>query len=145
MTHPAESVAEILGLTPKGTSLAPLELVRKVEEGLPLRSLDRITLHFAPENKSFSYLIVQKATLGRRKSSAKKRLSVSESEKVARLARIWSAALKVWKDDNQARKFLTEPHMLLNGRAPAEMTAKTEEGARLVENILGRLQHGTAL
>ncbi|MBC7102723.1 MAG: DUF2384 domain-containing protein [Parvibaculum sp.] len=145
MANPTESVSEILGLAPKGKPLAPMEFVQRVEKGLPLKSLQRITFCISPENQSFSYFIVQKATLSRRKTSKDKRLSVGESEKVARLARIWSDAVRVWRSEDDARRFLNEPHMLLDGRVPAEMAAKTEEGARLVEGILGRLQHGSAL
>jgi len=34
--------------------------------------------------------------------------------------------------------------MLLNGRIPADLAIKTDEGARLVEDVLGRLKYGTA-
>lgn len=139
-----ESVSEVLGLTPRGKKLEPLEFVAKLEEGLPVRSFDLLMNQVAPRDKSFSYLIVARATLDRRRHAKDKRLTVDESERLARLARIWELALKVWGSKEEARRFLFEPHMLLDGRLPAEMAARTDEGARLVEGILGRLYYGSA-
>jgi putative toxin-antitoxin system antitoxin component (TIGR02293 family) len=87
---------------------------------------------------------VPKATLERRKKSPGSRLSADESARVARVAKVWSAALDVWKNDEAAREFLSSPHMLLGGRKPLDIAVGTDLGARLVEEILGRLQYGTA-
>ncbi len=144
MTGSTQDVATSLGLTTHGKRLAPLEFVEKVEQGLPLRSLDRLVFQIAPEDRKFPYRIIYRATLNRRRATKDKRLSTDESEKVARLARVWSHAMKVWGDENEARRFLLEPHMLLDGRVPADMAIKTDEGARLVEDILARLQYGSA-
>lgn len=144
MVGSSENVAEILGLTTQGKKLAPLAFVQRVEQGLPLKSLFRVVFQIAPEDKNFCYQIVQRATLSRRQAAKDKRLSTVESERLARLARIWGRAIEVWGDENEARRFLLEPHMLLGGRVPADMAIKTDEGARLVEGILGRLQYGSA-
>lgn len=144
MTGLTQDVVKILGLATQGKGLAPLEFVEKVEQGLPLRSLDRLVVQIAPEDRKFSYRIIFRATLNRRRATKEKRLSTDESEKVARLARIWSGAMKVWGNENEARHFLLEPHMLLDGRIPVDLAIKTDEGARLVEDILGRLKYGTA-
>ena len=141
-TH--ESVAEILGLTKRGKSLDPMDLVEKLEHGLPLKSLDRFVLLVAPKDKSFAHWIVHRSTLERRRSTKAKLLSPVESEKLARLARIWSMAREIWNDEDDARQFLLEPHMLLDDRTPIEVASKTDEGARLVEGILGRLKYGSA-
>lgn len=140
-----QDVVKILGLTTPDERLAPLQFVEKVERGLPLRSLDLLVWQIAPEDKKFSYRIIYRATLNRRRAAKEKRLSTDESEKVARLARIWSGAMRVWGNENEARRFLLEPHMLLNGRIPADLAIKTDEGARLVEDVLGRLKYGTAV
>ena len=63
---------------------------------------------------------------------------------MARLARLWRMAREVWGSDEAARQFLSEPHMLLRRRRPIELASQTEIGARMVEDILGRLQFGTA-
>lgn len=145
MAGSTQDVAKVLGLTSRGENLAPLEFAERVERGLPVASLDRLASQIAPEDmKFFLHMIVRRATLSRRRMAKDKRLSADESDKVARLARLWSYAVKVWGDEKEARRFLLEPHMLLDGRVPADMAIRTDEGARLVEDILGRLQYGSA-
>jgi len=94
-----QDVVKILGLTTPDERLAPLQFVEKVERGLPLRSLDLLVWQIAPEDKKFSYRIIYRATLNRRRAAKEKRLSTDESEKVARLARIWSGAMRVWGNE----------------------------------------------
>jgi putative toxin-antitoxin system antitoxin component (TIGR02293 family) len=72
------------------------------------------------------------------------RLSVEESDRIARLARLWAFALDVWRSDAAAQRFFAEPHPLLGGRIPRDVAIETEVGARAVEDILGRLKYGSA-
>ena len=88
--------------------------------------------------------IIPKATLARRQRTAEQRLSPEESDRVARLARIWAFALDVWGTASAAQRFLAEPHPLLGGRIPREIAIETEIGARTVEDLLGRLKYGSA-
>ena len=69
------------------------------------------------------------------------RLSVVESERTERLARIVAIAEDVLGDATEARLFLTTPHPLLSGRTAVE-TAATDLGARRVEDILRSVEHG---
>ena len=62
-----------------------------------------------------------------------------------RVARVFDRARAVWKSEDDARRFLTTPHMLLDGRTPMDVALKTDEGARVVEEVLGKLEYGTAL
>lgn len=72
------------------------------------------------------------------------RLSPEESARVARLRKVWKNALKVWGNENSARAFLFRPHPLLEGRLPIDVVLTTEFGGPAVEDILGRLQFGSA-
>lgn len=137
-THTSE-VAEVLGIRPSPT---PVRLIEALERGLPVRALDRVAGLIAPADANFKYLVIPKATLARRKGSH--RLTRDESDRLARLAQVWRAAVDVWKSEDQARQFLMRPHMLLEGRTPVDVAMKTEIGARLVEEILGRLKYGSA-
>lgn len=135
-----ETVAKVLGVaSPK----APVDLVATVEHGLPFRSLYRISEMLAPDDASFKYRIVPKASLARRKHA--NRLSASQSAVVARLAGIWAQAMAVWQDESDARDFLIRPHQLLGGKRPLELAIANEIGARLVEELLGRIQSGVAV
>jgi putative toxin-antitoxin system antitoxin component (TIGR02293 family) len=135
---------DILADLPTGPTLA---LVDQIDQGLPLRAVDRLADRIAPDDKGFKYHFVSRPTYARRKAQgpAQARLSPAESDKVVRFARVWDMAVRVWKDDDAARAFLERPHPLLEGRSPLALTLAGEQGGRMVEDILGRLLHGTGV
>jgi putative toxin-antitoxin system antitoxin component (TIGR02293 family) len=165
----AESVSKVLGIKATG----PLLLSSAVEKGLPLSSLDRVVRFVAPADNKFAYHIVPRATLARRRRAwanfcdqktvagqkaykgrkwtpsaehqAAGRLSAEEGMRLARLASFWAMAVNVWGDTETARQFMFEPHPLLHGRRPIDVVLENELGRPIVEGILGRLQHGSAV
>jgi putative toxin-antitoxin system antitoxin component (TIGR02293 family) len=140
-----EDVAGILGIKGREDHPAsPFEVIRRIENGLPIAILDRVSESVAPSDVNFKYRIVSRPTLARRRKSHSRRLSPDESERLARIAKIWALAREVWGKDEDARAFLFRPHTMLEGRTPIEIALKTDMGARLVEEILGRLQYGSA-
>lgn len=139
-----QDIAEVLGVVEKTRrKVSPLTLIRYIENGLPLAALERVCRLVAPGDAVFKYGIVPKASLQRR--MIRKRLSGEESGRLARLAKVWSFAREVWGSDAEARDFLFRPHQLLDGRKPMDVVLGGEFGAQLVEAILGRLQHGSAV
>lgn len=79
-------------------------------------------------------------TLARRKSAG--RLSMEESERVVRLAGLYEKAAELFGGDVAgARQWMSQPKKALGGETPLEY-AGTEIGAREVENLIGRLEHG---
>lgn len=134
----ALAAIDVLGLK---SSSNPLRLADEIERGLPSASLTRLVRALAPGDPDFKYKLVPKATFARSKG---KRLSPAHSERIARYARLWAAALAVWKSEDEARDFLWRAHPLLDGRKPIQVAA-TEVGARLVEDLLGGLEHATAV
>lgn len=133
-----ESIAEILGLQRSIRSVSELEAA--VSAGLPKRSLERLSarLHLDPRIASaYKFEVVPQATWKRRS----KRLSVDESERTERLARVLAHAEFVWDDRDQAREWMNKPHRELRNRTPLE-TARTELGARRVEDLLEKLYYG---
>jgi putative toxin-antitoxin system antitoxin component (TIGR02293 family) len=71
-------------------------------------------------------------------------LSPTEGAKVARLAEVWAMARRVWGSDSDARAFLFRPHPLLDNIRPIDVVLESELGRPLVEQVLGRLQYGSA-
>lgn len=138
-----DPVADVLGVS-KGRGRSGLGLIDTIENGLPVRALDRLASAIAPGDTSFRFRIIPKATLERRKKSPRARLTSEEGDRVARVAKVWSAAKEVWGSEEAARAFLSRPHMLLGGRKPLDLALGTDLGARLVEDILGGLKYGTA-
>ncbi|WP_440996805.1 antitoxin Xre/MbcA/ParS toxin-binding domain-containing protein [Arhodomonas sp. SL1] len=137
-----QELGELLGL-PDAAALSYLSLSEELVQGLSVASLDRIARQVAPDDRSFPEMIVPRGTLKRRRRENRP-LSAYESEKLARTARIWRMALEVYKDEGQARRFLHQPHPLLEGRTPLELTVESGIGADAVEHILGRLKYGSA-
>lgn len=119
-------------------------VVEELRAGLPVKAIDGLAKLIAPHDPNFKHRIVPKATLARRKRSASGRLTLDESERLARYASVWTLAMKVWKDEEKARSFLWTPHMLLGGEKAID-AADTSIGADEVERILGSLLYGTAV
>jgi putative toxin-antitoxin system antitoxin component (TIGR02293 family) len=138
-----EDVAEVLGLARPDRPLAsPFQLIRKIEAGLPLSAFDRLMGMVAPADLAFKYRVIPKASLARRRNE--KKLTASESERLARIARIWAFACAVWGTPDEARSFLFRPHAMLMDRRPIDVVIESEIGAQLVDGILGRLAYGSA-
>jgi putative toxin-antitoxin system antitoxin component (TIGR02293 family) len=140
----ARSIAALLGLRPKSQVFTSLDLAQEVGKGLSVHAIDRLCGVIAPTEPGLRYQIVSKATLARRHKTVGQRLSREESDRLARLARLWAFAADVWGSAVAARRFLSEPHPLLGGRIPRQVATETEIGARAVEELLGRLKYGSA-
>ncbi len=140
----ARSIAEMLGIKPKSRPFTSLDLAHEVGRGLPVAAIDRVCGAIAPSKPGLRYRIVSKATLARRQKAAKRRLSREESDRLARLARLWAFSVDVCGSEEAARRFLSDPYALLGGRVPLEVATETEIGARTVEELLGRLKYGSA-
>jgi putative toxin-antitoxin system antitoxin component (TIGR02293 family) len=89
--------------------------------------------------KSEWKLSISKATLHRRKAGG--RLGPAESDGVVRIARLMGKAVEVMESEENARQWLTSPQLGLGGAIPLDY-ARTEVGAREVEDLLGRIEYG---
>lgn len=141
MTIKAPDVARILGgertLHRRVRTLA--ELRAAVEAGLPLEALERTVRHVAGEGAEATELkhgIVPKTTLQRRRE----RLSIEESQRLERLARMVALAEEVWADADAAHEFLTSPQPQLGDERPTDL-ARSDLGTRQVEELLYRLEY----
>jgi putative toxin-antitoxin system antitoxin component (TIGR02293 family) len=130
----------LIGLPARSSSL---DVADRLEKGLPVSALERLAKVVAPGDPSFKYRIVPRATLARRKAVG--RLSPAESEKVARVARVWAFAKEVWKTDDATREFLGGPHMYLRDRTGLDVALGSEIGAQRVEQIIGAIKYGIVL
>ena len=136
-------VAEVTGVLGIDAQIeTPVELMRLVRRGFSAGALDRLVMSIAPQDGGLKYRLIPRATLARRRAGAF--LSADQSEKLARLARIWVFAREVWGGEAAARDFLMRPHAMLEDQAPLDVVIESETGAELVREILGRLQFGSA-
>jgi putative toxin-antitoxin system antitoxin component (TIGR02293 family) len=87
-----------------------------------------------------SLLNISERTLIRIRKN-KKRLSTVASDRLYRLALVFSFARDVFEGDKMALEWLHKPQLGLGSRVPLEML-QTEAGAREVEDLLGRIEYG---
>jgi len=95
--------------------------------------------HGYSEDEIFA-LVVPKRTLARRKA-ANEPLTVEETDKTLRLERIAVQAERVFGDAAKAHRWLRKPKRELKGETPLAYLA-SEAGARTVEEMLFRIEHG---
>lgn len=139
-THP-HSIEALLGVR-AGIHASRLSLPTSIESGLPVAALDRLADKVAPGDARFKFRLIPKATLERRRKSVSKRLTSEEGDRLARLAKVFSFALDVYREAERAREFLGRPHPMLDGKAPLDVALATSPGADLVINLLGRAAYG---
>ena len=115
-------------------------LVERLRSGLPMAEfrclLDLLSI---PEEELGRLLGISPATLHRRKKA--ERLGTPESERIVRFARLFGRAMEVFESELAARDWLKTPNPGTAEESPLSY-ADTEYGAREVENLLGRLEHG---
>ena len=115
----------------------PSELVRFVEQGLPLEKLEQLRRSLdLPMDRLAPRLGLSKATLHRRRIEG--RLSPDESDKVVRFARLYAKARQIFGTEESARAWLNAGQLGLGGAVPLDF-AQTEVGAREVEDLLTRI------
>jgi putative toxin-antitoxin system antitoxin component (TIGR02293 family) len=117
------------------------ELIRQVGRGFSfhaVRALESRSGIGLPEIASIIGLPAR--TLARRKASG--RLTPDESEKLLRLSSVFEQAVDLFEGKkSDALKWLTTPKKALENQTPLSYS-RTELGAREVENLIGRLDHG---
>src|SRR5437667_1821350 len=118
----------------------PTELIRKIQKGLRFSELETLQTSIGmPFEQLAAKLCISRSTLQRRKAAG--RLSPDESDKVMRYSRLVQQAADFFGDVGKARAWLKHPQYGLGGAVPLDY-AKTEAGAREVENLLGRMKYG---
>jgi putative toxin-antitoxin system antitoxin component (TIGR02293 family) len=137
MSNLAAILQDLLGVKPKSTEPA-LALARSVQKGLPVSALDRVAGRVSPDDvRRFTYRVVPKPTLERRRRD-KKPLTTDESDRLARIAKVFAFGIEVFGDETKVRSFLDRPHPMLDDAAPLEVALATGPGADMVINLLGR-------
>jgi putative toxin-antitoxin system antitoxin component (TIGR02293 family) len=120
------SEADLARIVDRGIRLAVLGYVQKA--GFSKQEIER--------------LIIPARTWRHRKVK-REPLSIEESDRVVRLTRIQALAEDVFGDAGKANRWLREKLGILGGKSPLE-TARTEAGARLVEQLLAKIDWGAA-
>ena len=117
-------------------------LIDALKGGLPASRIDALTATLGlPASRVADVLSIPTSTLNRRRKAG--RLDRDESERAYRLARLVDRAADVFGSVEGGVEWLKQPQFALGGATPLSY-ADTEPGAREVENVLGRIEHGVA-
>ena len=118
----------------------PTDLIREIQKGLRFSELKTLQNSIdLPFEQLAAQLAISRSTLQRRKVSG--RLSPDESDKVIRYSRLVQQAADFFGEIGKARAWLKHHQYGLGGAVPLDY-ARTEAGAREVENLLGRMKYG---
>lgn len=113
---------------------------KDVERGLPLSMLDEFSAYSGIAVKDLLEVVIPARTLKHRKAR-KEPLSVDESDRLARVAKMYEFAVKVYGDRDDGRKWLLGKKRRFDGRTALEML-RTETGEHAVQEILIQIDEG---
>ena len=112
----------------------------RVRNGLPVDEFEALREMLALSTERLLGLLgMTKSTLSRRRKTGK--LSRDESDRLMRFTRLFGLAEKVLGSPDSARRWLSDSAPSLHEETPFDY-ADTELGAREVEALLWKLEHG---
>ena len=117
------------------------DLARLVNHRIPLRVLMCIKRIGFSDQEIWRYIIP--ARTQRHRKARRERLTVEESDRLVRLTRIQALAEDVLGDAEKANRWLREALRVLDDKMPLDV-AQTDSGARVVEQILAKIDWGAA-
>jgi len=115
------------------------DLAEEIVRGFPFAALDMVVRTLVSDliSQTSIYEIVSAV----RMHHVQNQLSREESGRLARLARVAVRAVEALGSTEKGLRWLAIPNRALDGRRPLELLA-AEEGSKLVEDVLGRIEHG---
>lgn len=114
--------------------------INALEDGLPTEAVEAVIHHGILTREEAYALVISRRTLSYRRREGK-RLTLEESDRLSRITRLTVRAAETFSGHNEAVRWLREPNGALAGRAPLDLL-RSGEGAVLVEQVLGRIDHG---
>jgi len=112
----------------------------QVERGIPLKALEDFAAYSGFATKDLLDVIIPLRTLKHRKQR-KEPLNIDESDRLARVARLWDMAVHVFGNPEKARHWLTTPKHRFQEKTPLLMM-RTEIGGDSVEEMLVQIDEG---
>lgn len=139
-----QSIVSVLGgRTSLGRTIKNrLDLDKLIREGFPYKAGSHVRDLLNLPLPVFAGIIeVSERTLARVRTSPNQRLSTVASDRLYRLARIFSIACEVLEDKGKAGEWLRRQQTGLGGKTPLDLL-RTEAGAKEVEDLLWRIEYG---
>ncbi|MBC7367576.1 MAG: DUF2384 domain-containing protein [Undibacterium sp.] len=117
------------------------DMASRVEEGLPVGDLMEFGKQAGFTSDELANLIHIPLRTYARRVAAKARLKVPEGERAVRLMRLYETAKQLFVTHENTRSWLGLELPALGWRTPLDL-ARTEQGARAVETLIGQIEHG---
>jgi putative toxin-antitoxin system antitoxin component (TIGR02293 family) len=118
-----------------------LDIMRLVRRGLPVTTIEFMLETGRLTPAELDRIVLPRKTLMNRRRLG--RLTPEQSDRLVRVARLISVAEETFGRQEKARIWLRRPTTALGGERPLDLL-DTDEGARQVETLLGRIGHGIA-
>lgn len=115
-----------------------MDFIHRIQEGLPTTHVESLIKHKTLTRQEL-FTFIPPRTWARRMKE--RRLSPEESERIAMIERLIDFADTVFGDKDKAYLWLRTPNPSLENERPFDLI-HNESGRRLVETLLGRIQHG---
>ncbi|MEO5914007.1 MAG: antitoxin Xre/MbcA/ParS toxin-binding domain-containing protein [Luteolibacter sp.] len=133
------SVLQNLGVKTSAAAGSTLAQIREaLRQGMPRDAFESLRDDLGVSTEEFAEILgIPTRTLARRTD----RFKPDESERLLRVGSVVQKALDVLEDKESARRWMTQPKRALGGLTPLRC-CDTEIGAREVEALLGRIEHG---
>lgn len=142
MTAAAAAVAQALGgaKTLKAEIQSELDLANVAVAGLSAEAAAKVLSSGLLSADELYALVIPRRTFDRRREENQP-LTVVEADRLLRVVRVVVSAEEALGDAGKARVWLRTANRALRGETPIAML-ETDIGARMVERILGRIEHG---
>jgi putative toxin-antitoxin system antitoxin component (TIGR02293 family) len=113
---------------------------RAVEQGVPLSALEGFAEYSGFALKDLLEVVIPPRTLKHRRQRQEP-LNLDESDRLARVARLYELGVRVFGESERARIWLSTPKHRFEEHSPLSMM-RTELGGRLVEEMLIQIDEG---
>ena len=118
----------------------PAELIHTLKQGLSVKLFNQMADRLQVSEKRLAATVnIAVSTLTRRKHDG--RFTAGESDRLYRMIRVFNRAVEVLDSEDDARRWFHTKVKGLGWETPFSYM-DTEVGAREVEAVLGRLEHG---
>jgi putative toxin-antitoxin system antitoxin component (TIGR02293 family) len=113
----------------------------RVEEGLPIQDVMEFGKQAGFTTDELAKLIHIPPRTYARRVAAHARLKIPEGERAVRVMRLYDTAKQLFGTHDDTRRWLSMELPALGRRTPLDL-ARTEQGARAVETLIGQIEHG---
>jgi putative toxin-antitoxin system antitoxin component (TIGR02293 family) len=113
---------------------------KTVERGVPLSALEEFAAYSGLSLKELIEVVIPPRTLKHRKQR-REPLSMDESDRLARVARIYELVVRVYGDRDDGKEWLTGPKNRFEGKTPLAML-RTAAGEHAVQEFLIQIDEG---